>query len=113
MGAVHVVQRCIRSGHDIPSGFWADSSDFWSERISMSAVKNDSVDSDPWFWLGRSGCKPSLQPPVTQSYREICRSLSPRNQLKADQASFRQRLSPVIRYASRHADTAPAASIGC
>ena len=58
-----------------------------SERISRSAIRNESVDSAPWFSLARSGCRPSRQPPVTESYRGSCKSLSPRNQLKADQAS--------------------------
>jgi len=39
--------------------------------------------------------------------------LLPKNQLKADQASPRQRLSPVTRYACKEAETAPAASSGC
>src|SRR5208282_650893 len=34
--------------------------------ISRSAIKNDSVDSAPWFSLARSGCKPSRQSPVTR-----------------------------------------------
>src|SRR6266536_4740123 len=54
-----------------------------SERISRSAIRNDRVDSAPWFSLARSGCRPSRQPPVTESQRGSCRSLSPRNQLKA------------------------------
>src|SRR6266567_6027996 len=84
-----------------------------TDRISRSAIKNDRVDSAPWFSLARSGCRPSRQPPVTESYRGSWRSLSPRNQLKADQVSRCQRRSPVTRYACRHAETAPAASIGC
>src|ERR1051326_4732308 len=36
-------------------------------RISRSAIKNDSVDSAPWFSFARSGCRPSRQPPVAES----------------------------------------------
>src|ERR1700741_2667489 len=61
--------------------------------ISTSAIKNDRVDSAPWFSLARSGCRPSRQPPVAESYRGSCKSLTPRNPLKADQASLPQRLS--------------------
>src|SRR6266700_891443 len=42
-------------------------SDSGSERISRSAIRKDSVDSAPWFSLARSGCRPSRQPPVTES----------------------------------------------
>src|SRR6202035_395295 len=72
-------------------------SDSCRARISSSAIKNERVDSAPWFSLARSGCRPSRQPPVTESYRGSCRSFSPRNQLKADHAWMRQRLSPVTR----------------
>ena len=35
-----------------------------SELISASESRNASVDSAPWFWLTRSSCRPSRQPPV-------------------------------------------------
>src|ERR1700722_2581550 len=120
MRAICADQGCVRSGHSLflpkflPERVELESGlEFSRHRISMSAVRNDNVDSEPWFWLGRSGCKPSRQPPVTESYKDTCKSLSPRNQLNATQASLRQRSSPVIRYATMQADTAPAASIGC
>lgn len=38
----------------------------------------------------------SRHPPVVGSYKAICRSLSPRNQLKAVHTSLRQRPLPVV-----------------
>src|SRR5207249_6290982 len=38
-----------------------------TERTSRSAMRNDGVDSAPWFSLARSGCRASRQPPVTES----------------------------------------------
>src|SRR4030088_1240862 len=113
------LERSAEKAHLLFHGYGHERISFCSgsgsctERISRSAMRNDRVDSAPWFSLARSGCRPSRHPPVTESYRGSCRSLSPRNQLKADHASLRQRLSLVTRYACRHAETAPAASSGC
>ena len=41
---------------------------FCSACISASDSRKASVDSAPWFWLKRSTCKPSRQPPVVESY---------------------------------------------
>ena len=38
---------------------------FCRSRISASDRRNDSIDSAPWFWLLRSACSPSRQPPVS------------------------------------------------
>jgi hypothetical protein len=40
---------------------------FCSACCSASASKKASVDSAPWFWLTRSRCRPSRQPPVPGS----------------------------------------------
>ena len=55
----------LRDGHEwyLPVWFRLVS----RARISRSAIRNDSVDSAPWFSLARSGCKPSRHPPVTES----------------------------------------------
>src|SRR5581483_5045388 len=38
-----------------------------AEYISVSASRNESVDSAPWFAFIVSGCNPSRQPPVVAS----------------------------------------------
>jgi hypothetical protein len=38
-----------------------------SRRSSRSAWRKASIDSAPWFSLGRSECSPSRQPPVVGS----------------------------------------------
>ncbi len=40
---------------------------FCSACISASDSRKASVDSAPWFWLNRSMCNPSRQPPVVES----------------------------------------------
>src|SRR5579871_2799971 len=84
-----------------------------ANRSSDKAMRNESVDSAPWFSLARSGWSPSRQPPVEASYSGNRRSLSPKNQLNADLACLRQPGLPVTRNDCRHAETIAPASIGC
>src|SRR5450756_1700536 len=96
-----------------PNGSLKLMSVLWSVCISASASRKASVDSEPWFWLTRSTCRPSRQPPVLGSYSSSPRSFRPRNHSKARRASAAQDISPVALYASMQADAVAWASIGC
>ena len=84
-----------------------------NSRISTRPRRYDSADSAPLFSLGRSGCSPSEQLPVSGSISVVCRSFSPRNQSNARIAPAGHSAPPSARPAARQAEIVAAASTGC